>query len=293
MLKPCYWDNTIQLEKLKFKNPIVEIGFGNGDFTLWLAQNFPSPILAVEKWHPGIRALINKCRAKKLNNIYVFQLDAHIFVKYLLFPNSVEKFFFNYPDPFFKKRDLKRRILKRDFILWLLFKLKEEGKIYIRTDIKDYYEFIIENLKQLREYLSWETDFDIEVPPTKYELKALREGRKPLKLLIHKRKTPPLKDWEVVKVHTVKLKNYDLRKIPLRKTIKSENGRYFLKVENVYYNPEIDLLEIFVGEEGFYQHVFIGIFKTEKETIIKPKSFAVGVKSVAWAVEKIAELITK
>ncbi len=293
-ISPCCWDNTIELRKLDFENPIVEIGFGNGDFTLWLASKFKNqPVLAVDKWHPGIRALIHKCQQRKLDNLYVFNLDANLFVEYLLKPNQVERFYFNYPDPFFKKRDIKRRLLKTSFLSWVAFKLKPRGKVYIRTDIPDYYEYVLEQLEPIRELFEIHKTFDEDLPSTKYELKALKEGRKPLKLLLIKKKDPQdLEDKEVLPLRAIKLPKVDLTKLPLREDIKDPQRGYFFKIENTYKGQNIDLIEIYVGEEGFYQHVFIGVFRTSDGYVIKPKSFAVGVRSLSWAVEKIAELIS-
>ena len=294
--KPCFWDTSRPIEgKIDFDNPLVEIGFGNGDFTLWLAETYPNrPILAVDKWHPGVRALIHKCRQKNLNNLYVFNLDANLFVEYLLKPHQVEAFFFNYPDPFFKKRDIKRRLLKTSFLKWVAFKLRFGGKVYIRTDIRDYYEYILEQLEPIKDLFEVRTEFDIDLPTTKYEQKALKEGRKPFKLLLVKVKDPTdITDKEVEKLRALRLERCNIGNLHRGMEIKDPQRGYFLKVEHTYRSEDIDLIETYVGEEGFYQHLFVGVFKTKNGFVIKPKSFAVGVRSVSWAVEKLAEILEK
>jgi len=292
-VKPCFWNNTVEWKKLNFENPVVDIGFGNGDFTLWLAQKFPDkPILAVDKWHPGIKALIHKCGNKGLKNIYVFNLDANLFVKYLLKPNQVERFYFNYPDPYFKKRDIKRRLLNTRFFKWLAFKLKPHGRIYIRTDIRDYYGYILEQLEPIKELFEIHTEFDEELPPTKYERKAIKEGRKPLKLLLIKKQNPELEDREVQPLRAVKIEKANLERLPVKETLKDPQRGYFCKIEETYKGKGIDIIETFIGEEGFYQQVFIGVFKTEEGYVVKPKSYAVGVRSVSWAVEEIAKILS-
>jgi len=294
--KPCFWDTSKPIEeKLSFEKPIVEIGFGNGDFTLWLSRKFrENPVLAVDKWHPGVRALIHKCLKEKLTNLYVFNLDANLFVEYLLKPNQVEAFFFNYPDPFFKKRDIKRRLLKTSFLKWVALKLRQGGKVYIRTDIGDYYEYILEQLEPIKNLFEVRNDFDIELPTTKYEQKALKEGRKPLKLLLIKVKNPEdLVDREVEKLRTLRLERCNLSNLRIGLEIKDPKRGYFLKVEHIYRSEDIDLVEIYVGEEGFYQHIFVAIFKGPSGYVVKPKSFAVGVRSLSWAVEQLGELLQK
>ncbi len=294
--KPCFWDTSKPIEeKFDFKNPLVEIGFGNGDFTLWLAERFSDrPVLAVDKWHPGVRALIHKCRQRKLNNLYVFNLDANLFVEYLLKPHQVEAFFFNYPDPFFKKRDIKRRLLKTSFLKWVALKLRPGGRVYIRTDIGDYYRYILEQLEPIKDLFEVRKDFDINLPMTKYEQKALREGRKPLKLLLVKVKDPTdITDREVEKLRALRLDRCNLENLKRGMELKDPQRGYFLKVEHTYRSEDIDLVELYVGEEGFYQHLFLGIFKTKNGFVVKPKSFAVGVRSISWAVERVAEILEK
>ncbi len=295
LFKPCFLDTSKPLEeKLPFSSTLVEIGFGNGDFTVSLAQSYPDrTVLAVDRWHPGVKALIHKCLNKKLKNLYVFNLDANLFVRYLLKPKSVSAFFFNYPDPFFKKRDIKRRLLKTEFLKVLANRLEDGGKIYIRTDIPDYYKFMLENLAPLRGIFETLKEFDIHLSTTKYEQKALKEGRKPLKLLLIKKVHPEIKpDWEVEKLRTVKVTRYNPQKLKPALELKDEKRGYFFKIENLYSSEKIDLVEIYAGEEGFYQHVFVAIFKTPSGFVVRPKSFAVGVKSLSWAVEEIAKLIS-
>ncbi len=272
----------------------MEIGFGNGDFTVELAKRFPeNPILAVDRWHPGVRALVHKCLNSNLKNLFVFNLDANLFVEYLLKPDQVEAFYFNYPDPYFKKKDIEkgRRLLKTPFLRWLALKLKKGGKVYIRTDIRDYYEYILSEVEPLKDLFEVYFDFDWDLPTTKYEQKALREGRKPLKLLLVKVKSPNLEDREVEPLRSVKIENYDLSKLDRGLEIKDPKRRFFLKVEQTYESKKVDLIEVFVGEEGFYQHVFIAVFKGQKGFVVRPKSFAVGVRSLSWAVEKLAEIL--
>jgi hypothetical protein len=222
----------------------------------------------------------------------VFNLDANLFVEYLLKPNQVEHFYFNYPDPFFKKRDIKRRLLNTKFLKWVAFKLKPQGKVYIRTDIEDYYRYVLEQLESIKELFEIHTEFDEELPSTKYEQKAIKEGRKPLKLLLIKKQNPDLEDKEVEPLRAVKIEKADLEKLPLKETLKDTQRGYFCKIEETYKGKEIDLIETFIGEEGFYQQVFIGVFKTKDGFVVKPKSYAVGVRSVSWAVEEIAKILS-
>jgi len=292
---PCCWDTTKPLEeKLPFKDPIVEVGFGNGDFTVELAKRFPeSPVLGVDRWHPGVRALVHKCQNEGLKNLFVFNLDANLFVQYLLKPAQAAAFYFNYPDPYFKKKDIEkgRRLLRAPFLKWLALKLKDGGKVYFRTDVKDYFDYVLEEVKKVGDLFEVKFEFDWDLPPTKYERKALKEGRRPHKLLLIKRASPPLEDKEVEPLRAVKISSYDLSVLRPGLELKDPKRGYFMKVERTYRGEGVDLVETFVGEEGFYQHLFVGIFRTKDGFVVKPKSFAVGVRSVSWMVENLARLL--
>jgi tRNA (guanine-N7-)-methyltransferase len=55
----------------------------------------------------------------------------------LFSPGQVQRFFINFPDPWFKARQHKRRAVDQDLILGLLPLLAPEGAIFVNTDIFD------------------------------------------------------------------------------------------------------------------------------------------------------------
>ena len=61
---------------------------------------------------------------------------------------NVKSISFNFPDPWFKKRHYKRRIIQPDFINILSNSLQKGCHIFIKTDVKnlfDYMDFTISN----------------------------------------------------------------------------------------------------------------------------------------------------
>jgi len=49
---------------------------------------------------------------------------------------------FNFPDPWFKKRHHKRRVIQPEFINILSNLMKKGSIIYIKTDVKDLFEYM-------------------------------------------------------------------------------------------------------------------------------------------------------
>ena len=49
---------------------------------------------------------------------------------------------FNFPDPWFKKRHYKRRIIQPEFINFLSNSMQKDTLIFIKTDVKDLFEYM-------------------------------------------------------------------------------------------------------------------------------------------------------
>jgi tRNA (guanine-N7-)-methyltransferase len=64
----------------------------------------------------------------------------------------IERAYVNYPDPWFKRRHKKRRVVTTKLFDALHPLLIEKGEVYVQTDIDDYADFIHEELDQTRGY---------------------------------------------------------------------------------------------------------------------------------------------
>jgi len=65
---------------------------------------------------------------------------------------SIDRAYVNYPDPWFKKKHLKRRLVTVELFRTLHPLLKANGEIFVQTDIDDYAEFIEGQLKEAEGY---------------------------------------------------------------------------------------------------------------------------------------------
>ncbi len=162
---------------------VVEIGFGNGDFLMHLARTQPRRnIVGFEISGQSLDKAEAKIEKLGLDNARVIHGRAETALAHLLVPESVREFHINYPDPWFKKRHQRRRLIKRDTVDLLTSRLAPGGHLLLATDIIDYAEMAHENLSETRGLSNaFDAPWVYEVEErfrTKYELKGYREGRR-------------------------------------------------------------------------------------------------------------------
>ena len=150
------WCIPYENKKLNFidvfgnTNPIiVEIGFGMGDATVQIAQENPDiNYLGIEVHKPGVGKLLSEIKKRELKNLYVIEYDALDVLENMIGDNCVNGFHIFFPDPWPKKRHHKRRLVQRPKTDLFAQKLAPGGYIYFVTDIIEYAEFALEELKQ-------------------------------------------------------------------------------------------------------------------------------------------------
>ena len=182
--------DVLQLEKLFVKDqPIVlDIGFGNGDSLLTLAEQHPGlNFLGVEVYRPGIGSLLKNVFESKLENIRVINSDVVELLQDNIPDNSFSAVLIWFADPWPKKRHHKRRLVQIPFLQLLAKKLLDEGELNIATDWQPYAEHICETvvLSGLFTALPKST-FIQQRPQTKFERRGEKLGHEVSDLsLIH------------------------------------------------------------------------------------------------------------
>ena len=172
-------------------NPVViEIGFGTGEATSTIAKENPNKnYLCIEVFKAGIASLLGKIEEEKITNIRIIEGDAVKLLETVIPPSSVSAFHFFFPDPWQKKRHNKRRFIKRGRTDLLQEKLKENGTIYMVTDWEEYALDAFLELKETPNLVSMYEKFAPSQkwrPQTKFERKAIKEGRSIFELLFKK-----------------------------------------------------------------------------------------------------------
>ena len=160
-----------------YEKIILEIGFGNGENTSFLASKNPDAlIVASEVYLSGIGSLLNNISKNSLKNIKIFDQD----VRELLFklPNKIfDEIYIICPDPWPKARHHKRRLIKNDFLKILAKVLKKNGTAYISTDWENYAESIEEELEKTKDKFSFTQISNEGMPITRFQQRAIKEGR--------------------------------------------------------------------------------------------------------------------
>jgi tRNA (guanine-N7-)-methyltransferase len=175
----------IDLDALFDGKPVwLEIGFGGGEHLVHQASSNPEVgIIGCEPYINGVAMLLGKIRRAKVNNLSVHPGDARDLFD-VLPEASVSRAFLLYPDPWPKARHHRRRFVTPEHLEPLARVLKPGAILRVATDIEDYVRQTLEEVPRAGfDWLAerpadWREPWDDWIS-TRYEQKALREGRVP------------------------------------------------------------------------------------------------------------------
>lgn len=158
---------------------VVEIGSGGGRFLLARAAAFPhTPFLGIEWAGKYFRLLRQRAAKRDLRNARVVRAEAAHFLNRYVGDSCVSELHIYFPDPWPKRRHLRRRLFGPDFVRDAHRVLIPGGRIFFASDFLAYFDEI---LKALRPAFSV-----IELPGpwpdapgglTNYEIKYVASGR--------------------------------------------------------------------------------------------------------------------
>jgi tRNA (guanine-N7-)-methyltransferase len=160
----------------------LEVGFGGGEHLVHMAARNPQVhIIGAEPFVNGIAMLLGKIRAAGVTNLSLYPRDVRE-VFDVLPAGCLSKVFLNYPDPWPKARHHRRRFVTPDYLVPLARAMALGAEFRVATDIPDYVRQTLEEVPpagfalvhQGGEGEAWEDWLS-----TRYEQKALREGRSP------------------------------------------------------------------------------------------------------------------
>ena len=145
-----------------FENPSLplhlDIGCAAGDYLFELAlKNKKWNYLGIEIREKLVLNANLRMKNQEIKNLkFSFGNVNNIFnnSKYKFLINSTTSISFNFPDPWFKKKHYKRRVIQNEFINLLSSSLQKKALIFIKTDVKelfDYMDFTILNNKSFKE----------------------------------------------------------------------------------------------------------------------------------------------
>lgn len=158
----------------------LEIGFGGGEHLVHMAETYPQVgLIGCEPFVNGIAMLLGKIRAAGVSNLALHPGDVRDLFDVL--PEAcLDKAFLNYPDPWPKARHHRRRFVTPDYLAGLARALKPGAEFRVATDIADYVRQTLEEVPAAGFTLLDQGDTAwSDWISTRYEQKALREGRPP------------------------------------------------------------------------------------------------------------------
>jgi len=163
----------------------LEIGFGGGEHMLQMAAAHPGVgIIGCEAYINGVAMLLSGIERAGVGNLAIHAGDARDLMD-VLPGGSVAQVFLLYPDPWPKKRHHKRRFVNPSNLDQLARIMAPGAVLRLATDIDDYVRHALEVLERDGRFAA----LDLGPadgrepwpgwPGTRYEAKALREGRTP------------------------------------------------------------------------------------------------------------------
>lgn len=161
---------------------MLEIGFGNGQFLVALAkQNPQANILGIEISLPSIKKAEKKIKNQHLTHTRVIHGDARLAIWGSMEGQPLDHVFINFPDPWHKAAHHHRKLINDNFLHLLATRMPAGACLDIATDDAGYQDHITDCLERTPYFQSrtgrTSVTEDNERLRTKYELKALAEGR--------------------------------------------------------------------------------------------------------------------
>ena len=122
----------------------VEVGCGKGKFTAETAQANPDVLLiAVERCREAMVVAMEKAQAMGLTNVYYIDMDVAE-IENIFAPGEIDRLFINFPDPWPRKKNAKRRLTFRSFLEHYSQVTAPGGELHFKTDNAPLFEFSLE-----------------------------------------------------------------------------------------------------------------------------------------------------
>ena len=124
----------------------LDIGCAAGEFLFDLALVNPNwNYLGIEIREKLVKTAKLRVKEREIKNLYFLFGNANNILNNFqgkLILQNVKSISFNFPDPWFKKRHNKRRVIQPEFINILSNSLQKGSIIFIKTDVKDLFDYM-------------------------------------------------------------------------------------------------------------------------------------------------------
>ncbi|MBU2580397.1 MAG: tRNA (guanosine(46)-N7)-methyltransferase TrmB [Alphaproteobacteria bacterium] len=170
----------------------LEIGFGGAEHLIWQAEHNPAiGMIGCEPFEDGVAKALIAVEERGLANVRLHPDDARDLLRWLP-AASIARTFILFPDPWPKKRHAKRRLISPHLLGLLAEVMRPGAELRIGTDIGDYLRTILIAF-QAEPRFCWRAsgpadwrERPADWPATRYQQKAVREGRRCYYLSFHR-----------------------------------------------------------------------------------------------------------
>jgi tRNA (guanine-N7-)-methyltransferase len=161
------YPSTVQIE--------MEIGFGRGLFLLQRAAAVPAAhMLGLEIKSKLACRLAERVQALSLPRIRVLTGDVRVVLPNVRPDAALTRVFMHFPDPWWKKRHSKRRVISEEVLDQVARLLRPGGEFFMQTDVE---ERASEAVAQLAEHPAFELSGTGYLDHNPYQAQSNRERR--------------------------------------------------------------------------------------------------------------------
>jgi tRNA (guanine-N7-)-methyltransferase len=116
----------------------VELGCADARFLFELAPQHPrTTFVGLEIREPLVEEVNDKARLLGLSNLRACFCNINVDLDDLFADGRVARFFVNFPDPWFKRRHHKRRVMNPELVEVIHRKLEPGGELFFQSDVWD------------------------------------------------------------------------------------------------------------------------------------------------------------
>lgn len=156
---------------------VLEIGSGKGRFLISSAMEQPDVnFIGIEKSLHYHRVIRDRVLKRALSNVRLINFDAFLVLRDMIADASLSEIHIYFPDPWPRKREQKRRIIRAEALAEMRRALVPGGSGIYVTDHREYFEIAAPLLAELFHAES-RIPGPSDVARTNYEAKYRSEGR--------------------------------------------------------------------------------------------------------------------
>ena len=133
----------------------LDVGFGPGRFIVELAQRHPEwNVLGLEIRQHLVEQARAEAAAAGLKNLHAMLANANLHLEELLPDASLAFVSVNFPDPWYKKRHHKRRVVRPEWLTVLSKKMRPGAELHAMTDYEPVAMQILDTLEAAAGYVN-------------------------------------------------------------------------------------------------------------------------------------------